>query len=82
VTRTPDKQSYHDFHAKLKSAGVATEYNETIHAKVILVDDKVAVVSSMNMYAHSSGGGVWEAGIVSWDPETIESVRYCHERGF
>jgi phosphatidylserine/phosphatidylglycerophosphate/cardiolipin synthase-like enzyme len=82
VTRTPDKQNYRDFHKKLNSAGIEPQYNETIHAKVILVDDSVVVVSSMNMYAYSSGGGVWEAGIVSWDPETIESIRHCHERGF
>lgn len=82
VTRTPDKQNYRDFHKKLKSAGIKPEYNEAIHAKVILVDDNVVVVSSLNMYAYSSGGGVWEAGIVSWDPETIESIRYCYNRGF
>jgi len=28
------------------------------------------------------GGGVWEAGIVSWDPDTIESIKHCYERGF
>ncbi|TFH09406.1 MAG: hypothetical protein E4H14_04465, partial [Candidatus Thorarchaeota archaeon] len=67
---------------KLKEAGIELVYNETIHAKVIMVDDSVVVVSSMNMYAHSSGGGVWEAGIVSWDTDTIESIQHCYERGF
>ncbi|TFH04347.1 MAG: hypothetical protein E4H14_14960, partial [Candidatus Thorarchaeota archaeon] len=62
ITRSPDSQKYIDFHEKLKEAGIELVYNETIHAKVIMVDDSVVVVSSMNMYAHSSGGGVWEAG--------------------
>lgn len=73
VTRPPDKDK-EAFHSTLKKNGVRTFYNDDVHAKLIVVDRRVAVSSSMNFYATSSGGKSWEAGIVSVHDMVIESV--------
>lgn len=73
VTRPPDKEK-EAFHATLKKNGVRVFYNDDVHAKLIVVDRRVAISSSMNFYASSSGGKSWEAGIVSVHDMVIESV--------
>jgi hypothetical protein len=45
--------------------GVAISYDESVHAKLIIVDRRVGIVSSMNFYAGSTAGQSWEAGIVT-----------------
>ena len=49
-------------------------YNERAHAKLILVDKSVAVVSSMNMTSLSAGGSSWEAGLVTKEDTVVESI--------
>src|SRR4030042_699701 len=79
VTRPPeddnqlprDKQEYHK---TLTNGGVKLIYNKKVHAKLIVVDRAVAIVSSMNLYGSSSGGGSWEAGLVSIEDTVVESV--------
>jgi phosphatidylserine/phosphatidylglycerophosphate/cardiolipin synthase-like enzyme len=61
-------------HALLRKKGVNVHYISTIHAKIILIDQKVAIVSSMNLYSGSTGGGLEEAGIVSFESEVVESA--------
>ena len=45
-----------------------------IHSKIMVVDNSIAVVSSMNFYSGSSGGASKEAGIVSMDKQVVESA--------
>jgi hypothetical protein len=61
-------------HALLRKKGVNIHYINTIHAKIIIVDHKVAIVSSMNLYSGSTGGGLLEAGIVSFESKVVESA--------
>jgi len=49
-------------------------YDNQIHAKIIVIDNVVAIVSSMNLYSASSGGFTKEAGIVSIDEKVVTSV--------
>ncbi len=58
----------------LKKAGMRIHYDNQIHAKIIVIDDKVAIVSSMNLYSASSGGFTKEAGIVSIDEKVVATV--------
>jgi hypothetical protein len=58
----------------LKKAGMLIHYDNQIHAKIIIIDNKVAIVSSMNLYSASSGGFTKEAGIVSIDEKVVASV--------
>jgi hypothetical protein len=61
-------------HALLRKKGVNVHYISTIHAKIIVIDRKVAIVSSMNLYSGSTGGGLEEAGIISFESKVVESA--------
>ena len=63
-----------DCQATLKKAGMVMQYDDQIHAKIITIDNIVAIVSSMNLYSASSGGFTKEAGIVSIDEKVVDSV--------
>ncbi len=79
VTHSPTHNKYHQiqrqkYHSKLKEEGVSITYDDSVHAKLIVVDRAVAIVSSMNFYANSSGGASYEAGIVTVEPDVVHSV--------
>jgi hypothetical protein len=61
-------------HSKLRIKGITLHYDNQIHSKIITVDNKVAIASSMNFYSGSSGGASKEAGIVSIDEKVVESA--------
>ena len=62
------------FKRELSARGVAFTYDESIHAKLIVVDRRVGIVSSMNFYAGSSGGASWEAGLVTTETKVVNSI--------
>jgi hypothetical protein len=61
-------------HALLRKKGVNVHYISTIHAKIIIIDRKIAIVSSMNLYSGSTGGGLEEAGIISFESKVVEAA--------
>ena len=63
-----------EYHEDLKHSGINLTYNKKVHAKLIVVDSKVAVISSMNFILTSSGGKSWEAGVVSMEERVIKSI--------
>lgn len=44
-----------------------------VHTKII-VDDEIAIVSSMNLIPTSKGGSSWETGIVTCDSKVVDSI--------
>jgi phosphatidylserine/phosphatidylglycerophosphate/cardiolipin synthase-like enzyme len=58
----------------LQKEGISIFYDKRVHAKIIVADKKVAVVSSMNFYADSSAGASWEAGLVSTNKEVVQKI--------
>jgi len=80
ITRPPDTGKEHfqrdkeEYHSLLKEGGVSVTYNKVIHAKLVVVDRAVAIISSMNFYSGSSGGASWEAGLISVDEKVVESI--------
>ena len=80
ITRNPglDRSQYlkkkQDYHTKLKEKGVTVAYDNAVHAKLTVVDRAIAVVSSMNFYASSSGGASWETGIVSLEEIVVQQI--------
>jgi hypothetical protein len=67
-------------HANLKKEGLIIHYINQIHSKIIVIDRKIAVISSMNLYSGSTGGATFEAGIVSFDKTVVDStVKYVTE---
>lgn len=79
ITRRPnskDDKEYSKLECQgfLRKNGVSIHYDNTIHSKIIIIDQKIAVVSSMNIYSGSTGGGSLEAGIVTFESKVVESV--------
>ena len=50
-------------------------YHNDLHAKLIIIDDLVAVVSSMNFMQRAAAGITWEAGIVTMNKEIVDSIK-------
>jgi hypothetical protein len=78
VARRPkdnmDDLTKRECQTSLRKAGMLIHYDNQIHAKIIVIDNQVAIVSSMNLYSASSGGFTKEAGIVSIDEKVVNSV--------
>ena len=80
ITRPPktEKLSFQkdkeEYHKVLKEEGIRMTYNKAVHAKLIVVDRVIAILSSMNFYSGSSGGASWEAGLVSMEKTVVESI--------
>lgn len=73
--RYPERlKTKQEYHAKLKQDGISLYYKRRVHAKLLVVDRAVAIVSSMNFYPESSAGVSWEAGLISTDTSVVESI--------
>jgi len=76
ITRRPKAKEIKkaQCHSKLRKMDIILRYDDQIHSKIMVVDNKITVVSSMNFYSGSSGGASKEAGIVSMDKKVVESA--------
>ncbi len=61
-------------HINLRSGNVRIVYNDRVHAKIIVVDKAVAIVSSQNFTTFSGGGSSWEAGLITKEPSVVEGI--------
>ena len=75
VTRPPDKPSTRRYHKELSDSGVTVLYHRDLHAKIMLFDDEIAIVSSMNLLVGATAGWSWEAGIVSLDKKIVDMIK-------
>lgn len=80
VTRPPSDRSpeylksKQEYHRRMESVGIIMFHSEKVHAKLIVVDQTVTIVSSMNFYADSSAGVSWEAGLISTDERIAKTI--------
>jgi hypothetical protein len=74
LTRPPNDKQKIACHEKLTNEGVIIINNENVHAKIITIDRKVAIISSMNFISTSSAGKTWEAGIVTVERDIISEI--------
>jgi len=72
IMRQPEKPEEKRYLTELENQGVDIIIHPTVHAKVLVVDRAVSIVSSMNLIPQSTGGQSWEAGIASISEKTIE----------
>ncbi|MFW9780575.1 MAG: phospholipase D-like domain-containing protein, partial [Candidatus Heimdallarchaeota archaeon] len=80
ITRHPSSywnydKAIEEFHQKLSKGGINLIYDPTVHAKIIVADRAVAIISSMNFNPYSSAGKSWEAGLVTINPNVVESIQ-------
>lgn len=82
ITRQPDdknikfQQNKQEYHSSLKNSGVNLSYSKHVHAKIIVIDRSLVILSSMNFYSGSSGGTSWEAGIISLEKTVVQKSAY------
>ena len=81
LTRSPLSEYYENirssrqkYHGILIQNGVKIMYNDRIHSKIILSDNELGIVSSMNFKSESSSGKIHEAGMITWQKDTIASL--------
>jgi hypothetical protein len=74
VSRQPLEQYKREYLSKLIEKGVSITFDGSVHAKLIVVDRRVGIVSSMNFFAASSGGASWEAGLVTTEEKTVQLI--------
>ncbi len=80
ITRPPQDENPEylekgkQYHEALKHEGIDLFYDDQMHTKIIIVDREVAIVSSMNFLGNSSAGVSWETGLVTMNPEVVESI--------
>lgn len=67
--RIRDKEKYHK---KLNDSSINVYYNNSVHAKLFILDKQVLSVSSMNLYSESVAGKLWEAGMVTVEPTNMQ----------
>jgi phosphatidylserine/phosphatidylglycerophosphate/cardiolipin synthase-like enzyme len=84
VTRRPTSKETkkEQCHSKLRRMNIQFRYDNQIHSKIMVVDNTIAVISSMNFYSGSSGGASKEAGVVSMDEQVVESAANYIQRLF
>lgn len=79
VTRLKDfnkekEKEREKYHLELEKEGVSITHDDSVHAKLIVVDKIVAVISSLNFTSSSSGGMSWEAGLITIEPNIVQLV--------
>ncbi len=75
IMRRPFDNQELNYHQTLKAAGIRVIYDNKVHAKLIVVDQKIAIISSMNFFHKSSEGGSYEAGHYTTDLHEVEKIR-------
>jgi hypothetical protein len=75
VTRTPNKSTTRKYLKQLSRSGVTILYHDNLHAKLLLFDDEIAIVSSMNLLVNATAGFSWEAGIVTLEKNTVRMIK-------
>ncbi|MFW9848841.1 MAG: phospholipase D-like domain-containing protein [Candidatus Thorarchaeota archaeon] len=78
ITREPeDDEQKKEFHQTLIDAGCELYYSGSVggvHSKIVVIDNDVAIVSSMNFTKNAEAAVSHETGIVSLDQDVVESV--------
>ena len=76
ITRKPEEYKTYTRECLqfLEKRGVSVHYSISVHGKVLVVDDIIAVVSSLNFLENSAFGKNWEAGIITYDKSVINQI--------
>lgn len=82
VTQSPEKDYENRrkrakvrYHKKIRESEAELFYNNSVHAKVFVIDSQVLTNSSMNLYTDSTSGKLWETGIVSVNDSNVSLAK-------
>ena len=75
ITRSSNSSYVKKLHEWLEKTGIKILYDKNLHAKIVIIDDLLAVVSSMNFIQNATAGITWEAGIVTVNKETVDNIK-------
>jgi len=75
ITRPHKNLRVKQIHKRLKNSGISLLYYKGLHAKILVIDNEVSVVSSMNLIKNATAGLSWEAGIVTIDKNTVDMIK-------
>jgi phosphatidylserine/phosphatidylglycerophosphate/cardiolipin synthase-like enzyme len=75
VTRHTFKPHIKKLHEWLTKGGIKLLYHKNLHAKITIIDDSLSIVSSMNFQYNATAGISWEAGIVTINKDTVDSIK-------
>jgi len=69
------KRAKINYHNTIKDSEIQFYYNDSVHAKLFILDNQVLTASSMNLYSESVAGKLWEAGIVTTEVSNIKLAK-------
>lgn len=75
VTRPHSTQRAKDVHNTLANSRISMLYHENLHAKIIIIDDSLAIITSMNFIQRATAGVSWEAGLVTIDKWVVSKIK-------
>ena len=75
VTRPPSNDIGKMIHQTLLRSELSVLYCRGLHAKIMLIDDSLAVISSMNFQQRATAGLSWEAGIVTIEKNAVTEIK-------
>jgi len=75
VTRPHSTQRAKDVHKTLANSRISILYHENLHAKIIMIDDSLAIITSMNFIQRATAGVSWEAGLVTIDKWVVSKIK-------
>ena len=75
VTRPPTKGYVKKLHDWLEQERVKMLYHKNLHAKIVIIDDSLAIVSSMNFMQRATAGITWEAGIGTVNKDIVDAIK-------
>ena len=74
IPKGKSRERKFDYFDSLQNKGVAVYLKLNVHAKIMVFDAKVGVVSSLNFTSNPVSSKSWEVGLVSLSQETVRSI--------
>lgn len=85
ITRQPDYNARREWeirqakeqekcHEELRNIGIEIRISNDIHGKVMIVDEQIAIVSSVNFTRNPVSGTSWEAGVITYEKNVVEEI--------
>lgn len=75
LTRPHQTERNRKIHETLVESRISLLYHRDLHAKIIVIDDLLAIITSMNFQQRATAGITWEAGLVTIDKTIVNQIK-------